>query len=287
MACLCVLNHKVSKKIIANRLGLAILASTQRRNGSDNNRMKLSCLYLFTLSWLFTAPAMASFYQCDFGDKVVFSSQPCDLDVAEPSYEQERKKTQKRKDASREFLTVGQFPGWGNWQKIKDERLGSFREIEHIPEGQSQFNYSDVLNEQWLTALPKSMPAERFATSLKDIVKSVCDGSVNEPVYADTEYQIGVAYGKYYCGRRRGTEQGVIAYFKAIRGKEAIYLITREWRVPPFDVTAISIERLKQEVFVDKHSLQQFENAARQTELYLKQQTFVCPVGDFSKRCRG
>ncbi|MFO6422320.1 hypothetical protein [Motilimonas sp. KMU-193] len=244
-------------------------------------------LFVFIVTWLITLPAWASFYQCDFGDKVVFSSQPCDLDVAEPSYEQERKKTQKRKDASREFLTVGVFPGWGNWQKIKDERLGSFREIEHIPEGQSQFNFSDLLNEQWLTALPKSMPAERFATSLKDIVNSVCDGSINEPIYADVEKGVGVAYGKYYCGRRRGTEQGVIAYFKALRGKEAIYLVTREWRVEPFDVTAISIERLKQDIFPNPQALSDFKKAARQTELYLKQQAYICPVGDFSKRCRG
>lgn len=249
--------------------------------------MKFVRLYLLVLLSLMVAPVSASFYQCDFGDKVVYSSQPCDLDVADPSYEKDRKKSKDRKDINKEFLVVTPFPGWGKWQKIKDERLGTFREIEHIPEGQGQFNYSDLLNEQWLTALPKSMPAKRFAHSLKDIINSVCDGSVNEPVFATVERDINVAYGKYYCGRRRGTEQGVVAYFKAIRGKDAIYLVTREWRVEPFDVMAISIARLKQDIFPSQQALRKFEREANATEKYLKWNVFICPVGDFSKSCRG
>ncbi len=239
----------------------------------------LSALLLLTCQ-----PVTAAVYKCDFADKVVFSSQPCDFDVIDPSFDAP---VVKKNSRINEFLVVNPYPGWGSWQKIKDEKRGRFREMAHIPQGQGIGQYKDVINQQWLTALPLTMSVERFAESLRDTVTSICIGAINEPIASGTEFGYNVVYGQYYCGKQRGTEQGIIVLYKVLRGKEAIYLVTREWRVAPFDVSAITIERLKRNIFAGQASLRQFEQQEKQAKRYLEQQTYVCMVGDFTAKCRG
>jgi len=191
---------------------------------------KLLALILLSL---FTAPTFAEIYQCIDKGVTTYSTQPCadqfidlELDdrVIEPASAQQER-----------FITPV-YPSWkSGWKKNKEIQLERFHEITYAPVAATESQKNSSINLQQLTNLPHSMNAQRFATSVADIIESICVNTVIEEINIGSSSD-NLFYGQYACSLRRDTQRGEFGIYKIIRGENSIYMVAIKWSVDSFEI---------------------------------------------------
>lgn len=134
-----------------------------------------------------------------------------------------------------ERLLIPPYPAEVAWTLVTDERLGAMTLQEFIPADQSRDGYRDILSVQSLPDSRTLAPAPFLKIVISGVVYGCEHVSSTGPVEA-REGDYNVAYGQIYCGRQIGQSDGVHILFKVIQGREAMYVVQRQFRVPPSDV---------------------------------------------------
>lgn len=131
-----------------------------------------------------------------------------------------------------ETLVMAPYPGPPAWKEVTNQRKGPLFLREQIPADQALEDYRDMLVAQALPAPPGMTPAQ-FLRGVFARAGGHCSGvRVNGPVER-TEGGYAVAYGQLYCGQQIGQPFGVNIFYKVIRGREVMYVVNRDFRVPP------------------------------------------------------
>lgn len=142
--------------------------------------------------------------------------------------------------AAQERLTLEAYPtdarSSAPWQVVTDKDLGGRFYVELMPSDQTLGDYRDIL-------AAASFPHVKGSASdiLQGVLKQFqqdqqCAGlTVNGPKVAQEQGRT-VVYAQAYCGQVGGQAFGVQIFYKAMEGAEGVYVVSRDFRVPPSPV---------------------------------------------------
>ena len=133
--------------------------------------------------------------------------------------------------ASGEKLVVPAYPAQVAWKKITDKGDAQQHLREWIPSDQSEADIHDILTEQVFYAAKGSAPALLVDSVLNSATQACQRVRVNGPT-RQTENGYRVAYAQIYCAHQKGTPLDVDILLKAISGRDAMYVVQREFRRP-------------------------------------------------------
>lgn len=179
-----------------------------------------------------------------------------------------------------ERLVVEPYPATPAWVKASDgmSEVGPIQE--YIPPGQTLEDHRDILSVQTFPGLQNVSPAE-FLQKLLSRVNEACSAvRVNGPV-EQMEGGFKVAYGQAYCGQQNGKAYGLHIFFKIIQGRDALYVVNREFRTPASKTPgALAFPPDRQ-----AEALALFK-AQGQADRYLTDGVYLCADGSAEARCR-
>jgi hypothetical protein len=182
--------------------------------------------------------------------------------------------------AAAEHLVMGPYPAETPWKTATLVDKGGKHLREQIPADQNIDHYRDILTDQVFPEAKAQAP-EAFLKDMFVRVQGVCDGvRVNGP-RASTGAGYPAAYAQIYCGRQKGRDFGVNMFFKVIQGDDALYVIQREFRVPPS--AQGGVQSFDQSQVDAMRALMAGQMAASH---YLVEQVYLCGPRAQDERCR-
>tara|TARA_R110000868_G_scaffold296644_2_gene557035 strand:- start:46855 stop:47442 length:588 start_codon:yes stop_codon:yes gene_type:complete len=166
-----------------------------------------------------------------------------------------------------------------SWKTVLDEKGKDVWIVEQIPETSSDDNFSNLLVVQEFKNQKKTS-SEKFAKGLFKLASKDCEGlRINGPKSnKDNGYE--VSYVQIYCGKRIGTDYGTETFQKVIKIGDLIYVVTREFRVPPNatgGVTSFSKDKMEEMMAMMK--------AKGLASNYLVKDVFVCGGKSKNEKC--
>jgi hypothetical protein len=179
-----------------------------------------------------------------------------------------------------ERLYYGTLPGFVSWKQVTDEngKNGWLREF--VPSEQEVSAYKDMWVIQAFVKLKDKNPGKFLTGMFKGAGRSCEAVRVNGPKEME-EAEYSVAYGQLYCGQQKGESFGVNLFVKVISGKDALYVVQREFRVAPSKIGGVQsfgADQLK-----EMGALIKTQGEANQ---FLSQSVYVCALSDQSEHCQ-
>jgi hypothetical protein len=178
--------------------------------------------------------------------------------------------------AAAEELVLRPYPGPPAWKLVTNKVAGLQFLRELIPADQRIEAYRDILSAQ---SFPQNRGVDPsvYLRNVFAAAGQACDGlRLNGPT-ARREGGRAVAYGQIYCGRQKGQASGAIMLFKAISGADSLYVVQREFRVPPSATPGV--------VSGSAAEMAAHAKAAAAADAYLLNSVYLCGAGTAEPRC--
>lgn len=122
------------------------------------------------------------------------------------------------------------LPGW----TLLPTQHGHDVELtEIVPPGQNQQNWTDQVAVNILYGTPNQTAQDLLAQRVQ-LIQRECDDSQAGPVAPMIENGYETALRAVACTKAKRWGKGEVSLFKAWRGRDAMYLVARSWRGPPF-----------------------------------------------------
>jgi hypothetical protein len=137
-----------------------------------------------------------------------------------------------------ERLQVPESPGWKIVASVSD-RAGEANEL--IPEAETEQNWTRRISIQAFRNVGLTVP--EFLDQVARKVAEVCDGATAGPPSLGKVSGAEAGTRTVACGRYKGDGRGTFALYYAIRGKDALYVVTRMWRGEPFNPAQVPISQ--------------------------------------------
>lgn len=178
-----------------------------------------------------------------------------------------------------EKLILEPYPANTPWQEVTKNSNGGQWLRQQIPSDQKIETYKDILAAAAFPLL-KNVSPSAYLKHLFNNIGATCEGvRVNGPKeHLDGDYTIG--YAQIYCGKAKGTDFGVNMFIKVIRGTDALYIIKRDFRVPPSQTGGMTIFPKDQ-----KEQMMALFEAMSVADRYLVNSVYLCGEQSNDKRC--
>jgi len=177
-----------------------------------------------------------------------------------------------------ERLVLPPYPAATPWKEVTHRVAGLKFLRELIPADQRIEAYRDILTAQSFPELRAGDPAA-YLRNVAGGVNGACSAVRISGPTPRREAGFAVAYMQVYCGRQTGQPFGVVMFFKAIAGADAMYVVQREFRTPPSATPGV-IAGTPAEALA-------LLNAQKAADQYLLNQVHVCGPQGTDPRCRG
>ncbi len=175
-----------------------------------------------------------------------------------------------------ERLVLGPYPGMV-WHDVAGQSNGARFFREQMPEGQTPANFQDLMTAQ--SIINFSGPPAQFLTATFAQLSQNCDGVETVGPTVAVEDGRPVAYGRLYCGHQKGQPNGAHIFFKVIRGNDALYVVDRDFKIPPSDHPSAPV--------LPEAQVIPFLQAEGVAKKYLTDQVFVCDPALPDPKCTG
>jgi hypothetical protein len=129
-----------------------------------------------------------------------------------------------------ERLVLGPPPG-GPWHDVINRSTDRGFVRQQMPEGQTPEAFRDVLTSQAIRGY-RGGASEFMSLAFSKLAETCATSQTVGPTMADEQGR-QVAYGRFYCGQQKGQTYGAHMFFKVIKGNEALYVVERNFRIPP------------------------------------------------------
>lgn len=152
-----------------------------------------------------------------------------------------------------ERLQVPELPGWKMVVHLADQ---SGEQTELIPPNETPENWTRRASIQAFRNV--SLGVSGFLDQVVTRTAEVCDGATAGPASLGRVSGAEAGTRTVACGRYKGDGKGTFMLHYVVRGKDALYVISRAWRGAPFDSAAmpISVEELAEwKAYVDAIAL--------------------------------
>lgn len=182
-------------------------------------------------------------------------------------------------EQSSEHLVFTPYPEGTKWKEItnKGDTNGWMREL--IPSEQDITNIKDIITVQAFSGPKLPDPSDFLKRMMKSSVSACENVRVNGPKGAE-ERGHDVAYGQVYCGKQNDKDYGVNMFIKVLKGKDALYVVQREFHVP---VTAVGGVMSFSAGQMDQ--MKAMMKATNETMKYLVDVVTLCATSDTDTRC--
>jgi len=124
-----------------------------------------------------------------------------------------------------------QLPGW-TAQPTTSNGQSEITAI--LPPGQTESNWTDSVAVEIsygvATKSPQQVLADEFATAQRD-----CDDAIAGPVSPTMANGYETALRAIECTKSKRWNRGEVDLYKALRGKEGMYVVVRAWSGQPFE----------------------------------------------------
>jgi hypothetical protein len=177
---------------------------------------------------------------------------------------------------------------WGPWKTITNQSTDKLTFIERIPESQDAASIQDMIVEQWFSGLPlNATPTNVLALMINGAAPASCEQIRAYGPFADTQYGSPTARARYFCAKVKDKPYGLVSIIKAVRGKDRLYVIQREWRLPPYDLDTLNrlTGLIPRQAFSSETDALKWYEAYASTETWLAESVFVCDSRDATKPC--
>ncbi|MBC7908150.1 MAG: hypothetical protein H7Y60_15595 [Rhodospirillaceae bacterium] len=135
-----------------------------------------------------------------------------------------------------ERLQVPELPGWKMVVSVTD-RAGETSEL--IPESETNERWTRRATIQAFRGVPLSAAA--FLEQVVQKTAEVCDSATAGPSSLGKVSGAEAGTRTVACGRYKGDGKGSFTLHYVVRGREALYVISRIWRGEPFNPAAMPI----------------------------------------------
>jgi hypothetical protein len=177
-----------------------------------------------------------------------------------------------------ERLVLAPYPASPPWKEVTNRVSGLQFLREQIPANQTIAAYRDILTAQSFPQQAGVDPAA-YLRNVAQGVTGACRGVRISGPTPRREAGYAVAYAQFYCGRQNGESFGVVMFFKAIAGTDALYVVQREFRVPPSATPGV--------MSGSPAATLALLNAQQTADKYLLEQVYLCGPQGTDPRCRG
>ena len=127
-----------------------------------------------------------------------------------------------------DFKTL--LPGW---KLLPTERGRNVELTEIVPPGQNREDWTDQVAVNIIYGPSRETPADLLAQRV-ELISRECETYEAGPVAPMIENGYETALRAVACNKAKRWDKGEVSLFKAWRGREAMYLVARSWRGPPF-----------------------------------------------------
>jgi hypothetical protein len=177
-----------------------------------------------------------------------------------------------------EHLVLAPYPGPPAWKVITNKAAGAQFYREQIPSTQTVDNFTDILTSQNFPA-QRGVDPSLYLRNVFQAAAGDCQGlRVNGPKAAQ-EGGYRVAYGQVFCGQQNGKPYGVIIFFKAISGDDALYSVERDVQVPA-NPSGGSLS------YANQAQMQASMKDQTTADSYLVKSVYLCGAKATDKRCK-
>ncbi len=175
-----------------------------------------------------------------------------------------------------ERLVLGPYPGIA-WHDVVNQTNGTHFFREQMPKGQSPDDFQDLMTSQSVTNF-RGLPSQFLSATFTQLGQNCETVETVGPTMAEEQGR-QVAYGRLYCGKQNGQNNGVHIFFKVILGSDALYVVDRDFKIPASaHPSAPALPEAQAIPFL------QAEGAARK---YLTEQVYICDPLFPDPRCTG
>lgn len=135
-----------------------------------------------------------------------------------------------------ERLQVPQLAGWKVIANVTD-RSGESADL--IPANETADSWTRRITVQAFRGVPLTVQA--FLDQVLTRTAEVCDGATAGPPSLGKVSGADAGSRTVACGRYKGDGRGTFTLHYVIRGREALYVVTRLWRGAPFNPASVPI----------------------------------------------
>jgi hypothetical protein len=180
-----------------------------------------------------------------------------------------------------EQILVPPYPAAPPWKIITDRQDDKQVWIEWIPADQTTDTIRDILTEQIFFTLRGKAPGT-FVNDLLNRINGACRATRRNGPNAKNELGYPVAYAQVYCVGNEGKDVDI--FIKAIGGRDALYVVQREFRQPETPDAMPGITVFKKDQLAEA----QARLASRaEANKFLVDQVKLCPHGASADACAG
>lgn len=174
-----------------------------------------------------------------------------------------------------EKLVVPAYPT-GRWKTLTNSGSDTQTLVEYIPEDQTAQTMTDLLQIRTGIGAQRAQPKAFMASLFTGFSKDCSSMNVNGPVAA-TENGHAVAYGEVFCKHsKQPAGKDMDIFVKVIQGKDALYIIQRDFHRPTEPGLAAGERRYA----TAQAEQMKADNAAIETAQDFLKQVRLCPVND-------
>lgn len=137
-------------------------------------------------------------------------------------------------EESSEHLYVNYRKMLPGWTVAPTQRGPGVELTEIVAPGQSPQNWTDEVAVNIIYGAPKQSPQQLLADRIASVERECEDAAVG-PVSPSVENGYETAMRATACTKVKRLGQGEVTLYKAWKGREAMYLVARSWRGPPFE----------------------------------------------------
>lgn len=134
------------------------------------------------------------------------------------------------------------LPAGAGWRVVEWREGQGVRHEEYIPRGQGIEDYRDRLLVQRFA--DQGMSPEAYLGHIASGLASHCSPFTTSGLTSGERDGLPHATRTAYCGRFGERSYGYVLAQKAIRDGDHLFVVEREWRLPPFGVDADGLARL-------------------------------------------
>ena len=157
------------------------------------------------------------------------------------------------------------------------------------PLADNETNPKNIASMTVVTGLPKNIGAIEYLTLLAQGMQQNCETMQLTRPKLLLEKHTPVSYATLYCSKIKKLDIGVIQTIKTLQGKDTMYAVIREWRVPSynFDIKPSITEQFANSIFKSPSEASDWIQQMTDANDHLANQVSICAnkQGEFGDAC--
>jgi hypothetical protein len=144
-------------------------------------------------------------------------------------------------EAAEQLLIPFSAEEWAGWKVGAQAKRPGFTMVEYIPKDQAIASWDRMLTVQIFHNIPVKLDDFMGRMKANFEAKQPCDQARLEPVESKPVNGYAASLHRLTCTRSKQTGKGEFTFMLGIQGRDALYIVQRAWRGPPYAADAVPL----------------------------------------------